>query len=74
MSTSIFRRDLSVSQKECEEVKVSLRKKEKQAADALKAGGAPRVAGLCLKCAQHEAVLARTHTNVHVQAIERLTK
>ncbi|XP_039640304.1 serologically defined colon cancer antigen 8 homolog isoform X4 [Perca fluviatilis] len=69
-----LRKDLSVSQKECEEVKVRLRHREKQAADALSADGAPRVAGLCLKCAQHEAVLAGTHTNLHVQAIDRLTK
>jgi len=55
-------------------VKVRLRHREKQAADALRADGAPRVAGLCLKCAQHEAVLAGTHTNLHVQAIDRLTK
>ncbi|TKS85908.1 Serologically defined colon cancer antigen 8 -like protein [Collichthys lucidus] len=69
-----LRKDLSVSQKECEEVKVRLRHREKQAADAQRADGAPRVAGLCLKCAQHEAVLAGTHTNLHVQAIDRLTK
>ncbi|XP_034753256.1 serologically defined colon cancer antigen 8 homolog isoform X3 [Etheostoma cragini] len=69
-----LRKDLSVSQKECEEVKVRLRHWEKQTADALRADGAPRVAGLCLKCAQHEAVLAGTHTNLHVQAIDRLTK
>lgn len=55
-------------------MRVLLRRKEKQAADALRAGGAPCVAGLCLKCAQHEAVLAGTHTNLHVQAIDRLTK
>ncbi|KAI4812286.1 hypothetical protein KUCAC02_023686 [Chaenocephalus aceratus] len=47
---------ISLSQKECEEVKVRLRHREKQAADALRADGAPRVAGLCLQCAQHEAV------------------
>uniref|UniRef100_A0A8C2WS09 SHH signaling and ciliogenesis regulator sdccag8 n=1 Tax=Cyclopterus lumpus TaxID=8103 RepID=A0A8C2WS09_CYCLU len=64
----------SISQKECEEVKDRLRHREKQAADALRADGAPRVAGLCLKCAQHEAVLAGTHTNLHVQAIDRLKK
>lgn len=55
-------------------MKVRLRHREKQAADAQRADGAPRVAGLCLKCAQHEAVLAGTHTNLHVQAIDRLTK
>ncbi|XP_068424728.1 serologically defined colon cancer antigen 8 homolog [Clinocottus analis] len=69
-----LRKDLSVSQTECEEVKDRLRHREKQAADALRADGAPRVAGLCLKCAQHEAVLAGTHTNLHVQAIDRLKK
>ncbi|KAM7408454.1 hypothetical protein PAMA_002263 [Pampus argenteus] len=69
-----LRKDLSVSQKECEEVKVRLRHSEKQTVDALRAEGAPRVAGLCLQCAQHEAVLAGTHTNLHVQAIDRLTK
>ncbi|XP_022619558.1 serologically defined colon cancer antigen 8 isoform X1 [Seriola dumerili] len=69
-----LRKDLSVSHKECEDVKVRLRHREKQAVDALRADGAPRVAGLCLKCAQHEAVLAGTHTNLHVQAIDRLTK
>ncbi|KAJ4948950.1 hypothetical protein JOQ06_020471 [Pogonophryne albipinna] len=69
-----LRKDLSVSQKECEEVKGRLRHREKQAADALRADGAPRVAGLCLQCAQHEAVLAGTHTNLHVQAIDRVTK
>lgn len=71
---SLFRKDLSVSQKECEEVKVRLRHREKQAADVLRSHGAPPVAGLCLKCAQHEAVLAGTHINLHVQAIDRLTK
>ncbi|TNN64344.1 Serologically defined colon cancer antigen 8 [Liparis tanakae] len=40
-----LRKDLSVSQKECEEVKDRLRHREKQAADALRADGAPRVAG-----------------------------
>ncbi|XP_029376512.1 serologically defined colon cancer antigen 8 homolog isoform X2 [Echeneis naucrates] len=69
-----LRKDLSVSQKECEDVKVRLRHKEKQAVDALRAQGAPRVAGLCLKCAQQEAVLAGTHTNLQVQTIDRLTK
>lgn len=48
--------------------------KEKEAADALRASGAPRVAGLCLKCAQHQAVLADTQGHQHVQTIDRLTK
>ncbi|KAM9847535.1 serologically defined colon cancer antigen 8 homolog [Aulostomus maculatus] len=69
-----LRKDLSVSQRDCEEVKVRLRQREKQAEDALRADGAPRVAGLCLQCAQHEAIMAGTHTNLHIQAIDRLTK
>lgn len=69
-----FRKDLSLSQRECEELKVRLGQKEKEAAEALRAGGGPRVAGLCLKCAQHEAVSADSHTNQHVQTIERLKK
>ncbi|CAJ1067112.1 serologically defined colon cancer antigen 8 homolog [Xyrichtys novacula] len=69
-----LRKERSVSQKECEELRVCLKHKEKQAADKQRSDGAPRVAGLCLKCAQQEAVLAGTHTNLHVQAIDRLTK
>ncbi|KAM9365689.1 serologically defined colon cancer antigen 8 homolog [Pholidichthys leucotaenia] len=69
-----LRKDLSVSQKECEEVKVRLRHRETQAAGTPRTDGTLSVAGLCLRCAQHEAVLAETHTNLHVQAIERLTK
>ncbi|XP_033835239.1 serologically defined colon cancer antigen 8 homolog [Periophthalmus magnuspinnatus] len=69
-----LRKELAASQKESEEVRVRLRHKEKQLAHATRADAAPPVSGLCLKCAQHDAVLAGTHTNVHVQAIERLTK
>lgn len=64
-------KNLASSQKECEEVKGRLRHKEVMAA----AGSAKQcVGGLCLKCAQNEAVLAETHSNMHIQAIERLTK
>ncbi|XP_060896061.1 serologically defined colon cancer antigen 8 homolog isoform X2 [Labrus mixtus] len=69
-----LRKDLSISQKECEEVRVRLRHREKQAADKQRSDRAPHVEGLCLNCAQHEAVLAGTHTNLHFQAIDRLTK
>uniref|UniRef100_A0A672L6W4 Serologically defined colon cancer antigen 8 homolog n=1 Tax=Sinocyclocheilus grahami TaxID=75366 RepID=A0A672L6W4_SINGR len=58
-------------QKEYEEMKERLRHKE---AMTVATGSGQRVGGLCLKCAQHEAVLAETHSNVHVQSIERLTK
>ncbi|XP_053731748.1 serologically defined colon cancer antigen 8 homolog isoform X2 [Synchiropus splendidus] len=68
-----LRKELSVSQRECEEVKV-LRHREKQTADALRAGGGPRVSGLCIKCAQHDAVMAGSHANLHMQTIERITK
>ncbi|XP_036429736.1 serologically defined colon cancer antigen 8 homolog [Colossoma macropomum] len=66
-----LKKDLVSCQKECEEVKERLRHKE---AMATLGGTTQRVGGLCVKCAQHEAVLAETHTNVHVQAIERVTK
>ncbi|XP_033873733.2 serologically defined colon cancer antigen 8 homolog isoform X1 [Acipenser ruthenus] len=65
-----LRKDLAVSQKDCEEMKGRLRHQESVA--AMSSGN--RVGGLCLKCAQHEAVLAQTHTDVHMQAIERLTR
>lgn len=55
-------------------MKIRLRQREKHDANASKADGVPHVSGLCLKCAQHEAVLAGTHTNLHVQAIDRLSK
>ncbi|KAL7877564.1 hypothetical protein SRHO_G00042070 [Serrasalmus rhombeus] len=66
-----LKKDLVSCQKECEEVKEHLRHKETMTSMV---GATQRVGGLCVKCAQHEAVLAETHTNVHVQAIERLTK
>ncbi|XP_061915007.1 serologically defined colon cancer antigen 8 homolog isoform X2 [Entelurus aequoreus] len=69
-----LRRDLSLSQKECEDVTARLRRSEKEAVDAQRNNGAPRVAGLCLKCAQQEALLAGAPTNAHVQALDRLTK
>lgn len=59
------------AQAECEDLKVRLRHKEAMASVS---GAGERVGGLCLKCAQHEAVLAETHSSIHIQAIERLTK
>ncbi|KAL2083378.1 hypothetical protein ACEWY4_021151 [Coilia grayii] len=67
-----LKKDLATAQKEAEEVKGRLRHREAMAAAA--SAGQPQVGGLCLRCAQHEAVLAETHTNVHTQAIERITK
>ncbi|KAL4640826.1 hypothetical protein GN956_G11663 [Arapaima gigas] len=68
-----LRWELVTTQKEYEEVKGRLRHQEVVAA-ATVTGGPPRVAGLCLKCAQQEAVLAQTHASVPMQAVERLTK
>ncbi|KAM5301146.1 serologically defined colon cancer antigen 8 isoform 3-T4 [Glossophaga mutica] len=66
----ILRKDLAEYQKNCEDLKERLKHNE-----ALRAANvANRVGGLCLKCAQHEAVLSHTHGDVHVQTIERLTK
>ena len=66
----LFRKELAESQKDCEDLKERLKHKE----SLLAANVSHRVGGLCLKCAQHEAVLSQTHSNVHIQTIERLTK
>lgn len=69
-----FRKDLSLSQRECEELKVRLGQKEREVAEVLRADRVPRVVGQCLKCAQHEAEPADSHTNQQVQTISRLKK
>jgi serologically defined colon cancer antigen 8 len=66
----VFRKDLAEYQKNYEDLKGRLKHKE----FLLAANTSNRVGGLCLKCAQHEAVLSQTHNNVHVQTMERLTK
>nr|XP_033793590.1 serologically defined colon cancer antigen 8 [Geotrypetes seraphini] len=65
-----LRKELAESQKSGEDLKLRLKHQE----SLLEANSANRVSGLCLKCAQQEAVLAKTHANVHMQTIERLTK
>ncbi|XP_077024593.1 serologically defined colon cancer antigen 8 isoform X5 [Tamandua tetradactyla] len=65
-----LRKDLAEYQKNCEDLKERLKHKE----SLLAASISDRIGGLCLKCAQHEAVLSQTHNNVHMQTIERLTK
>nr|XP_048292388.1 serologically defined colon cancer antigen 8 isoform X1 [Myodes glareolus] len=67
---TLLRKDLVEYQKTCEDLRERLKHKE----SLLAAGASSRVGGLCLKCAQHEAVLSQTHSNVHVQTIETLTK
>ncbi|XP_036309423.1 serologically defined colon cancer antigen 8 isoform X2 [Pipistrellus kuhlii] len=68
----VLRKNLAESQRNCEDLKVRL--KHKESVLAAQASNPNRVGGLCVKCAQHEAVLSQTHSNVHVQTIERLTK
>ncbi|XP_075452949.1 serologically defined colon cancer antigen 8 isoform X2 [Ascaphus truei] len=65
-----LRKDLSESQKNYED----LRRQLKQQDFPVAARNSTQVRGLCLKCPQNEALLAQTHTNVHMQTIERLTK
>ncbi|NXE88959.1 SDCG8 protein, partial [Menura novaehollandiae] len=65
-----LRKDLSESQKTCKDLEGRLKHQK----SVFSARNSSRVGGLCLNCAQHEAVLAQTHCNVHVQTIERLTK
>ncbi|NXJ99527.1 SDCG8 protein, partial [Corythaixoides concolor] len=65
-----LRKDLSESQKTCKDLEGRLKHQK----SLVLATNSSRVGGLCLKCAQHEAVLAQTHSNVHMQTIERVTK
>ncbi|XP_066473574.1 serologically defined colon cancer antigen 8 isoform X3 [Tiliqua scincoides] len=65
-----LRKELSESQKNCEDLNGRLKHQQLLSAST----SSNKVGGLCLKCAQHEAVLSQTHSHVHVQAIERLTK
>uniref|UniRef100_A0A8D0FYE5 Serologically defined colon cancer antigen 8 n=1 Tax=Strix occidentalis caurina TaxID=311401 RepID=A0A8D0FYE5_STROC len=65
-----LRKDLSESQKTCRDLEGRLKHQK----SLVSATNSIRVGGLCLKCAQHEAVLAQTHSNVHMQTIERVTK
>ncbi|XP_059841588.1 serologically defined colon cancer antigen 8 homolog isoform X4 [Hypanus sabinus] len=70
IQVSLLRKDLLESQKQCQEFIERLKHQELLIA----ANSADRVGGLCLKCAQHEAVMARTHSNVHMQTIDSLKK
>ncbi|NXG60194.1 SDCG8 protein, partial [Hemiprocne comata] len=65
-----LRKDLSESQKTCKDLEGRLKHQK----SLVSATNSSWVGGLCLKCAQHEAVLAQTHSNVHMQTIERVTK
>ncbi|XP_048341095.1 serologically defined colon cancer antigen 8 isoform X2 [Sphaerodactylus townsendi] len=65
-----LRKDLAESQKNCEDL--SGRLKHQQMLNATNSSN--KVGGLCLKCAQHVAVLSQTHSNVHMETIERLKK
>uniref|UniRef100_A0A8B9N0L3 Serologically defined colon cancer antigen 8 n=1 Tax=Accipiter nisus TaxID=211598 RepID=A0A8B9N0L3_9AVES len=65
-----LRKDLSESQKICKDLEGRLKYQK----SLVSATNSSRVGGLCLKCAQHEAVLAQTHSNVHMQTIERVTR
>ncbi|NXK11383.1 SDCG8 protein, partial [Herpetotheres cachinnans] len=65
-----LRKDLSESRKTCKDLEGKLKHQKA----LVSAANSSRVGGLCLKCAQYEAVLAQTHSNVHMQTIERITK
>ncbi|XP_051936583.1 serologically defined colon cancer antigen 8 homolog isoform X3 [Hippocampus zosterae] len=67
------RRDLALSQKECEELTGHLRRSEKEAA-ALRADAARRVAASCPKCAQEAALSAGAPAAAHGQVVDRLAK
>uniref|UniRef100_A0A8B9QKS6 Serologically defined colon cancer antigen 8 n=2 Tax=Apteryx owenii TaxID=8824 RepID=A0A8B9QKS6_APTOW len=65
-----LRKDLSESQKTCQDLEGRLKHQK----SLISTTNSSRIGGLCLKCAQQEAVLAQTHSNVHMQTIERVTK
>ncbi|XP_065536232.1 serologically defined colon cancer antigen 8 isoform X3 [Lathamus discolor] len=65
-----LRKDLSESQKTCKDLEGRLKHQQL----LVSATNSSWVGGLCLKCAQHEAVLAETYSNIHMQTIERVTK
>ncbi|XP_021248051.1 serologically defined colon cancer antigen 8 isoform X2 [Numida meleagris] len=65
-----LRKHLSESQKTCEDLEARLKHQKL----LVSATNSSQVGGLCLKCAQQEAVLAQTHSNVHMQVIERIKK
>ncbi|XP_032910172.1 serologically defined colon cancer antigen 8 isoform X5 [Catharus ustulatus] len=65
-----LRKDLSESQKTCKDLEGRLKHQK----SLFSARNSSQVGGLCLNCAQHEAVLAQTHCNAHVQTIDRLTR
>ncbi|XP_044275439.1 serologically defined colon cancer antigen 8 isoform X4 [Varanus komodoensis] len=65
-----LRKELVESQKNCEDLSGRLKHQHLLSASS----SSNRVFGLCLKCAQHEAVISQTHLSAHMQAIERLTK
>uniref|UniRef100_A0A8C6KAE4 Uncharacterized protein n=1 Tax=Melopsittacus undulatus TaxID=13146 RepID=A0A8C6KAE4_MELUD len=65
-----LRKDLSESQKTCKDLEGRLKHQQL----LVSAPNSNWVGGLCLKCAQHEAVLAETYSNIHMQTIERVTK
>ncbi|KAM9561927.1 serologically defined colon cancer antigen 8 isoform 2-T2 [Guaruba guarouba] len=65
-----LRKDLSESQKTCKDLEGRLKHQQ----SLVSAANSNWVGGLCPKCAQHEAVIAETHSNIHMQTIERVTK
>ncbi|NXN09990.1 SDCG8 protein, partial [Indicator maculatus] len=65
-----LRKNLSEYQKTCKDLEGKLSQQKSLSS----ATNSRRVGGLCLKCAQHEAVLSQTHSDVHIQTIERVTK
>ncbi|XP_053157655.1 serologically defined colon cancer antigen 8 isoform X3 [Hemicordylus capensis] len=65
-----IRMELAESQKNCEDLSGRLKHQHLLSS----ASNSNKVGGLCMKCAQHEAVLSQTHSHVHMQTIERLTK
>ena len=69
---SFHREQLDKLEKECDDLKGKLRMSE--SANLLSREDSIIQDGLCIKCAQYEAVIANTHASPNVKAMERITR
>ncbi|XP_022103660.1 serologically defined colon cancer antigen 8 homolog isoform X2 [Acanthaster planci] len=68
---SYTRSELEKYERQCDELRSKLRMAE--SINLMSREETQLENGLCVKCAQHEAVIASTHGSAHVKAMERIT-
>ncbi|XP_071799756.1 serologically defined colon cancer antigen 8 homolog isoform X2 [Asterias amurensis] len=68
---SYTRSELDKYERQCDELRSKLRMAETVSLMGRDESEVQK--GLCIKCAQHEAVIASTHGSAHVKAMERVT-